>query len=90
MWRQNGGAAVPVNLSIKNVPDELAERLREQAARNHRSLQGELLSIIEEAVAVRRQLSVDEIRAKVRELGIKSDSDSTEIIRADRDRDERR
>jgi len=38
-----------VNLSIKSVPEALAQRLRERAARNRRSLQRELLSIIEEA-----------------------------------------
>ena len=38
-----------VNLSIKDVPDAWAQRLRERAARNHRSLQGELMSIIERA-----------------------------------------
>lgn len=38
-----------VNLSIKSVPDELAERLRARAERNHRSLQGELMAIIERA-----------------------------------------
>ncbi|MDP3084538.1 MAG: Arc family DNA-binding protein [Rubrivivax sp.] len=38
-----------VNLSIKDVPDDLAERLRQRAARNHRSLQGELMAIIEVA-----------------------------------------
>ena len=37
------------NLSVKDVPDELAERLRQRAARNHRSLQGELMAIIEQA-----------------------------------------
>ena len=31
---------MPVSLSIKNVPDDLAQRLRERAKRNHRSLQG--------------------------------------------------
>ena len=35
------------NLSIKDVPEALAESLRQRAARNHRSLQGELMSIIE-------------------------------------------
>lgn len=40
-----------VNLSIKDVPDEIAERLRQRAARNHRSLQGELMSIVERAAA---------------------------------------
>jgi len=40
---------MPVNLSIKNVPDDLAETLRTRAERNHRSLQGELMAILESA-----------------------------------------
>lgn len=39
-----------VNLSIKEVPDDVAERLRQRAARNHRSLQGELMAIVEQAL----------------------------------------
>jgi plasmid stability protein len=39
------------NLSIKDVPDDLAEALRQRAARNHRSLQGELMAIIERAAS---------------------------------------
>ena len=42
-------AIVPVNLSIKGVPDDLAERLRARAERHHRSLQGELMAIVEQA-----------------------------------------
>lgn len=38
-----------INLSIKEVPDDVAERLRRRAARHHRSLQGELMAIVEEA-----------------------------------------
>ncbi|MCS6995828.1 MAG: Arc family DNA-binding protein [Casimicrobiaceae bacterium] len=38
------------NLSIKAVPESWAEALRRRAARNHRSLQGELMAIIEQAV----------------------------------------
>ena len=38
------------NLSIKDVPEQLAEALRERAARNHRSMQGELMAIIQTAV----------------------------------------
>jgi hypothetical protein len=41
-----------VNLSVKDVPDDLAQRLRERAARHHRSLQGELMAIIEQAVGL--------------------------------------
>lgn len=38
------------NLSVKDVPEVWAEALRQRAARNHRSLQGELMAILENAV----------------------------------------
>lgn len=38
-------------LTIKDVPEALADILRQRAARNHRSLQGELMSILESATA---------------------------------------
>lgn len=38
------------NLSVKDVPEVWAETLRQRAARHHRSLQGELMAIIEAAV----------------------------------------
>lgn len=40
-----------VNLSIKGVPEDLASQLRARAERNHRSLQGELMAIVERAAA---------------------------------------
>ncbi len=42
---------MPVNLSVKNVPEALASKLRERAKRNHRSLQGELMAILEVAAS---------------------------------------
>ena len=47
------------NLSIKDVPEAWAESLRQRAARNHRSLQGELMAIIEQAVRAEAVLSTD-------------------------------
>jgi plasmid stability protein len=38
------------NLSIKNVPDSLLIKLRERAARHHRSIQGELMALLSAAV----------------------------------------
>ena len=73
-----------VSLSIKNVPEELAEKLRERAKRNHRSLQGELLAVLEEATA-RRALTVDEVYQHVKQRGLRTASDSVEIIRELRD-----
>lgn len=39
------------NLSIKDVPATWTEALRQRAARNHRSLQGELMAVIEASLA---------------------------------------
>jgi len=41
---------VPVTLTIKQVPDRVADELRARAAASHRSLQGELMAILEEAM----------------------------------------
>lgn len=77
---------MPVNLSIKDVPDDLAERLRARAQRNHRSLQGELRAIIEAAEPAReRGFSAVEFLAKMRALGPESPSESAEIVRRMRD-----
>jgi hypothetical protein len=42
---------MPVTLTIKQVPDRVADKLRLRAAASHRSLQGELMAILEEAVS---------------------------------------
>ena len=73
------------NLSIKNVPEELLAELRARAKRNHRSLQGELLAILEDTVAAPKKISVAELGRRVRQLGIKTGDDSTRWIREDRD-----
>ncbi len=76
---------MPSNLSIKNVPDELMEHLRQRAARHHRSLQGELMAIIEESVRSTEHLTPEKLLAQVRNLGLRTASESVEMIRADRD-----
>jgi plasmid stability protein len=45
---QNG--SMGVTFTIKQVPETLAQKLRTRAAQNHRSLQGELMRILHEAV----------------------------------------
>jgi plasmid stability protein len=76
---------MPVNLSIKNAPDDIVARLRAQAERHHRSLQGELLAIIEEAVRTPRPLTPDDALAEVRRLGLRTPSEAAAMIRRDRD-----
>lgn len=75
---------MPVNLSVKNVPDDLAERLRKRATLAHRSLQGELMAILEEAVTSRERLNPAEALARLRAMGLRTADESTAMIRADR------
>ncbi len=74
-----------VNLSIKNVPDHIAEQLRRRAAKHHRSLQGELLAILEEGVSRKRLLKPSEILAELRRDGLKTPDEAARFVREDRD-----
>ena len=79
------GDAVAVNLSIKNVPDQLAASLRVRATRNHRSIQGELMAILEEALESDRRLDARKLLSRVRKLKLATHDQATRIVRADRD-----
>jgi plasmid stability protein len=76
---------MPVNLSIKNVPDKIAAQLKMRAAKNHRSLQGELMSIIETAVANNETMTPSELLNEIRSLGLTTASESRDLLRHDRD-----
>jgi antitoxin FitA len=56
-------------LSIKNVPEELVAQLRERAREHHRSLQGELMAILEDSVRP-ELMTIDEVSQQVKKLGI--------------------
>jgi plasmid stability protein len=68
------------NISVKNVPDELVEKLRRRAKRNHRSLQGEMMSILEEATG-RLGASLEEADARLQAMEFITDDDSSRWIR---------
>jgi plasmid stability protein len=90
---------VPVNLSIKNVPDAVARKLRERAAANGRSLQKELLALLEAATDERREprpvtparrsdaprRTVQQIHEAARARFPNGTPSSVEFIRAQRD-----
>jgi len=76
---------MPINLSIKNVPDKIAKQLKMRAAKNHRSLQGELMSIIEAAVANNATMTPSELLNEIRSLGLTTASESRDMVRDDRD-----
>ena len=76
-----------MDLSIKGVPEEQVKRLRERAKANHRSLQGELRALIDEATGrTPHRLSVDEIAARVSRLGLTRRDEAARLVREDRDR----
>ena len=80
---------MPVNISIKNAPDDLVARLKLRAARNHRSMQGELIAILDDATREPETLSaqrLDQVLAEIRGIGHPNEAVSAAIIRADRDR----
>ena len=76
---------MPINLSIKNVPDETAGRLRLRAKKHHRSMQGELLCIIEEAVNTAPIKTVADLQRELHRVELSTPSEAVDIIRADRD-----
>jgi plasmid stability protein len=75
-----------MNLSIKNAPEAVVARLRERARRHHRSLQGELLAIIEAAASDGQPSGSSEVLASVRGLGLRTPAEGAAIVRGDRDR----
>lgn len=54
---------MPVNLSIKNVPDDVARGLRNRAALNQRSLREELLEILKQAAKDQGEVTIDGLLA---------------------------
>jgi plasmid stability protein len=78
-------ASLPTTLSIKNAPDKIVARLKSRAQRNHRSLQGELMAIIEDAVRAPKRFDAREALAEVRRRGLRTPDEAVAMIRADRD-----
>ncbi len=77
-----------VSVLIRDIPEEIVDRLKRIARRNHRSLQQELKALLENAVS---QSSLDvfqkgaEIRGSLRKKGIRF-TDSVKNLRMDRAR----
>lgn len=76
-------------LYVRDVPEKLYKRLRARARRNGRSLNAEVLELIDEAVL--RELTSEEITDRLAELAAEIDLPPDaprpeDIIRQDRDR----
>jgi len=61
------GEQMATNFTLKNIPNEIYEKIKVRAERNHRSINGEIISILGAAVMA-RQKNVAEILARADEL----------------------
>ena len=79
-----------INISIKNVPKAKVDKLKARAKRNHRSLQGELLALIDQATGMlpppEGSVTIEQLVENGRRLGLSTSSESVRMIREDRDR----
>ena len=75
VWNQNGSIekvqnrempAVPVTITLKNIPESLYERLKASAQRNHRSLNGEVLERLQDSLGGWQALSLEERLQRIR------------------------
>ncbi len=73
-----------VTLSIKDVPDDLADALRDRARRNHRSIQGELRAILEQNLRG-HPFRAFALLERIRAMGLETTGEAAEMIRLARD-----
>ena len=81
----------PASLTIRNIPAPVLARLRERAARHRRSMQGEILSMLEIAAAgPAAPMGAGDLLRQVRSWGVSTPAESVQMIREDRDGRQRR
>ena len=80
---------MPVNLSIKNVPDEVAEGLRNRAALNQRSLQQELLEILKQAAKGQAPVSIEVLLERAQRKKPALDEAASKVLAAHDEEQER-
>ncbi len=61
------------SITVKNIPDDIYERLKHQAKSNRRSINSEIILIIEEAVQS-KQIEPEEFIATARQLREKTET----------------
>ena len=77
-------------ISVRNLDDQVVERLKHKARRHGRSLESEVRAILEEAAQPSREEALRSLASLREEIaqhnGHRMLSDSTEILREDRSR----
>lgn len=75
------------DILLRNLPAESVERLKRDAERHHRSLQAELRGIVDAELERRSEDEFWRLAAEIRAAIGPQNTDSTELIREDRDSD---
>jgi plasmid stability protein len=74
------------SLTIRNIPGSVLARLRDRAQRHRRSMQGEIMAILEVATAEPHvRMGPREFLQHVKRLGVRTPAESAAMIREDRD-----
>lgn len=74
------------SLSIRNLPDEIYERLKTMARQNHRSLQEQVRFLLEQDTRLAHGGVLEQARKWRRRLAGREFSDVVTMIRSDRER----
>ena len=73
---------MPVNLSIKNVPDEVISGLRSRAVNNQRSLNAEILDILKQAAKGQGAVSIDTLLERAERAKPALDETASKVLAA--------
>ena len=73
---------MPVSLSIKNIPDDVARGLHNRAARNNRTLQQELMAVLREAAKGQDDVSIEVLLANAQQNKPTLDERTSKVLAA--------
>ena len=74
-----------VDISLRDVPEALAERLRHLADAHNRTLEAEVVEILQASVKAKRLLSFTDFAAEARAEGRSTPAEAAAMMREDRD-----
>jgi plasmid stability protein len=73
---------MPVNLSIKHVPDDVARGLSNRAATNGRTLNAELLEVLKQAAKGHEEVSIDALLERAQKPKPALDEAASKVLAA--------
>jgi antitoxin FitA len=73
------------SLTVRNIPRPVLDRIQARAARHRRSMQGEILAILEASAAQPDAgRTVTDVLKQIRAQGLSTPAEATGMIRSDR------